>query len=60
MSFKNFLGWYQLSQTNLKKKIYLEMMKFHKIWEISAAKISVFKVIVSRKLIIFQGHIFKY
>ena len=46
MSFKNFLGWYQLSQTNLKKKIYLEMMKFHKIWEISAAKISVFKVIV--------------
>ena len=33
MSFKNSFYWYQLSQTNLERKISLKIIKFHKIWE---------------------------
>ena len=57
MSFKNFLCWYQLSQTNLERKIFLKIMKFYKI---STVKICVIKVIILRKLINFQSHVFKY
>ena len=44
MILKNFFCWYQISQTNLERKIYVKIIQFHKIWE--KWKISVFKVIV--------------
>ena len=56
MSFKNSLRWYQLSQKNGKRKISPKIVKFYKI---SREEISVFKVIVLRKLINFQSHVFK-